>query len=127
LNLEKDVKILEGAYNDPQGLTAQFNLNVLARANRDLDTDFDLEQFEHRALYNSSHSCIEMHLCSRSDQRVKVDGREFDFKEGESIGTEYSHKFRVEHFADLAARAGLRMERVWTDPKNWFGVLWLTV
>lgn len=127
LDLQKDVEILERAYNDQQGVTAQFNLNLLARVNRELDADFDLEQFEHRAFYDSFENRIEMHLDSRTDQRVTVDGRVFDFEADESICTEYSHKFCIDDFARLAERAGLQVQEVWTDAKQWFGVMWLTV
>lgn len=123
---KKDRAVLEAAYNDRRGVTAAFNLNLLARINRELGGDFALDRFRHRAFYDEARGRIEMHLVSLADQAVHVGGAAFDFARGESVRTEYSYKYDREGFAALAARAGLRVERTWTDEKGWFGVQWLT-
>jgi dimethylhistidine N-methyltransferase len=126
LDLHKDTETLERAYNDASGVTAQFNLNILARANRELDSNFNLPEFDHVAFYNTRDGRIEMHLRSRSRQTVSIDDLRFHFDENETICTEYSHKFCLDDFRNLAARAGLIMKKVWTDDRHWFGVVWLT-
>ncbi|RZI94640.1 MAG: L-histidine N(alpha)-methyltransferase [Variovorax sp.] len=125
VDLVKEPATLHAAYNDAQGVTADFNLNLLRRANRELDADFDLEGFGHYAFYNPLLQRIEMHLMSRRAQTVHVAGERFDFAEGESIHTESSHKFTVEGFRALAARAGFRPGPVWTDTDRLFSVHWL--
>lgn len=124
-DLVKDPGVLHAAYNDAQGVTAAFNLNLLERANRELATDFDLSKFWHSAFYNAPLSRIEMHLVSRERQRVRSDGEAFDFGEGEAIHTENSYKFTVEGLHALAVRAGFRPGPVWTDPDHLFSVHWL--
>jgi len=124
-DLFKDPALLHAAYNDAQGVTAAFNLNLLARANRELGADFDLEQFAHSAFYNAPMRRIEMHLVSLKDQRVHLGGREFAFAEGESLHTENSHKFTVESLRALAIEAGFTPGRVWTDPGRLFSLHWL--
>lgn len=126
VDLKKDEKILERAYNDKAGITAEFNRNMLVRMNRELQADFDLEQFKHEAIYNADKGRIEMHLVSESDQTVSVAGRAISFDEGESIHTENSHKFSLTEFAAVAAEAGFQVERVWTDPERLFSVQYLT-
>lgn len=121
-DLVKDVEVLEAAYDDAAGVTARFNLNVLAHVNAELDADFDLGAFEHRAPFNPAASRIEMYLVSRRAQRVHVDGHAFAFARGEPILTEYSHKYTLESFAELAAAAGLVARRTWTDPDRLFCV-----
>ena len=108
------------AYDDPLGLTAAFNLNLLARINRELDGEFDLGNFRHLARYNARRSRIEMHLKSRVAQRVPINALdlEIDFARGETIWTESSHKFRTEDIASLGNRAGWTMKRQWVD-NNW--------
>jgi dimethylhistidine N-methyltransferase len=125
IDLVKDTPTLELAYNDRQGVTADFNLNVLVRANRELGADFDLSAFSHLAFYDEEAARIEMHLVSQRAQTVRVGGSRFEFADGESILTEYSHKFRVESFAALALSAGYELERLWTDSRKWFAVLLL--
>jgi dimethylhistidine N-methyltransferase len=125
VDLVKDPALLHAAYNDAQGVTAAFNLNLLRRANRELGTNFDLEGFTHAAFYNAPLRRIEMHLVSRRAQRVTLDGQHFDFEEGETIHTENSHKFTVEGLRALAVKAGLRPAAVWTDPERLFSVHWL--
>ncbi|MGB5831010.1 MAG: L-histidine N(alpha)-methyltransferase [Thiohalocapsa sp.] len=122
VDLVKDRQVLESAYNDADGVTAAFNLNLLARINCELDGHFDLDAFRHHAFFEPELSRIEMHLLSTRDQQVQVAGRTFAFREGESIHTECSHKFSVEQFHTLAARAGFEAEQVWTDSKRLFSV-----
>ncbi|MDM0053870.1 L-histidine N(alpha)-methyltransferase [Variovorax sp. J22R115] len=125
VDLVKDPALLHAAYNDAQGVTAAFNLNLLRRANAELDTDFDLGGFTHAAFYNSPMRRIEMHLVSRRAQTVTLDGQRFVFEEGETIHTENSHKFTVEGLRTLAVKAGFRPAAVWTDPDHLFSVHWL--
>jgi dimethylhistidine N-methyltransferase len=125
VDLVKDPGRLHAAYNDAQGVTADFNLNLLRRANAELDADFDLDGFAHAAFYNAPRQRIEMHLVSRSAQSVSLNGETFGFEEGETIHTEYSHKFTVEGLRALAVRAGFRPGAVWTDPEKLFSVHWL--
>jgi len=127
VDLQKDKAIIEAAYNDSQGVTAQFNLNLLVRANRELSADFDLNNWRHRAVYNSDEGRVEMYLISECDQRVHVEGRPFDFGAGEKILTEYSYKHTPEGFAALASRAGFEFKRIWTDDASLFGVFYFAV
>lgn len=126
VDLEKDEDVLRAAYNDAEGVTAQFNLNVLTRINRELDGDIDLSAFEHQAIYNADKHRIEMHLVSRRAQIVHVIGREFTFGDGESIHTESSYKYSLERFAALARRAGWKIAKTWTDANSMFSVHALT-
>jgi dimethylhistidine N-methyltransferase len=125
VDLVKDPALLHAAYNDAQGVTGAFNLNLLARANAELGTDFDLSAFSHAAFYNSPLRRIEMHLVSRCAQTVTLDGEPFAFEEGETIHTENSHKFTVDGLRALAEEAGFRPAAVWTDPARLFSVHWL--
>jgi len=125
VDLVKDPGRLHAAYNDAQGVTGEFNLNLLRRANAELDADFDLDGFSHAAFYNAPWQRIEMHLVSRRAQSVSLNGQVFGFEEGETIHTEYSHKFTVEGLRALAVRAGFRPGAVWTDPERLFSVHWL--
>ncbi len=128
VDLKKDPAILRAAYNDREGVTAAFNLNLLTRINRELGGDFDYDAFEHRAVWNERLGRIEMHLVSLADQRVALgDGSTFDFAACETIHTESSHKFTLDGFAELAGRAGFAVEKVWTDPDELFSVQYLTV
>lgn len=124
-DLVKDPQVLHAAYNDAQGVTAAFNLNLLARANRELGADFQLQQFAHYACYNAPLQRIEMHLVSRAQQAVTVAGERFVLAEGESLHTENSYKFTIAGLRDLAQRAGFRPGPVWTDPGRLFSVHWL--
>ncbi len=119
---DKDPELLVRAYDDDAGITAAFNLNILARANEVFGQVFDLEAFEHRAIYDREHRRVEMHLVSRRDQRVRLLGREFQFKAGETIHTESSHKYTPESFARIARAAGWRPGRTWTDPRALFSL-----
>jgi dimethylhistidine N-methyltransferase len=127
VDLRKDVRTLERAYDDAAGVTAAFNLNLLARMNRELDANFDLRRFAHRAVWVEGESRVEMHLVSRVEQVVQLDGVEIPFKRDESICTEHSHKYTLDGFARLAARAGLAVRRAWTDPAARFSVQYLEV
>ncbi len=127
VDLKKDPAVLERAYNDAQGVTASFNKNLLRRLNRELDADFDLDTFRHKAIYNVAQGRIEMHLLSDRHQTVRVDGEEISFAAGETIHTEDSHKFALDEFAALARPAGWTVRRVWTDSDKLFSVQYLTV
>ena len=118
----KDKAVLDAAYDDPAGVTAKFNLNVLARMNRELGANFDLSSFRHRAFYNAENDRIEMHLESLKSQSVTVAGRTFAFAEGETIHTENSYKYTLESFRALAREAGWRPAATWTDEKDYFAV-----
>ncbi|MAF95179.1 MAG: L-histidine N(alpha)-methyltransferase [Rhodospirillaceae bacterium] len=127
VDLKKDEDILVRAYDDAQGVTAAFNLNVLERINRELGGGFDTTAFRHRALYNGAEGRIEMHLVSMKDQTVTVHGRDFTFREGETIHTENSYKYHVEEFPRLAAGAGFRAARTWVDGDGLFSLHYLTL
>ena len=118
----KDEAVLNAAYDDAAGVTAQFNLNILRRMNRELGGDFDLAAFRHRAFYNVADNRIEMHLASLKAQTVTVAGRTFEFREGETIHTENSYKYTVESFRALAKSAGWRPVACWTDENDYFAV-----
>jgi dimethylhistidine N-methyltransferase len=124
-DLVKDPAVLHAAYNDSQGVTAAFNLNLLARANRELGTRFVLEHFAHSAFYNAPLQRIEMHLVSRRRQKIALGGEYYEIDEGETLHTENSHKFTVEGLRALAVRAGFRPGPVWTDDAQLFSVHWL--
>ncbi len=127
VDLEKSRAILEPAYDDALGVTAEFNRNLLRRANRELGADFDVAAFDHRAFWNRSEGRIEMHLVSRRDQVVALAGRRFAFARGETIHTENSYKYDLAGFAALARSAGFEVERVWTDDARLFSVQLLRV
>ncbi|MDE2070631.1 MAG: L-histidine N(alpha)-methyltransferase [Gammaproteobacteria bacterium] len=126
VDLNKDRTVLEAAYNDAAGVTAAFNLNLLTRLNRELQGDFNLERFQHRALYNSAEGRIEMHLVSLADQSVHIAGETVRFGAGEPIVTEYSYKHTLPGFTALAAQAGWSVRKIWTDEQRWFSVQYLT-
>lgn len=121
-DLRKDPAILKAAYNDAQGVTAAFNLNLLHRINRELGADFNVDAFEHTATYDEELGRIEMLLVSTREQQVRVAGRRFRFDREEAIHTEFSHKYSIEGFARLASKAGFVPQQVWTDPKQLFAV-----
>jgi dimethylhistidine N-methyltransferase len=126
VDLKKDPKVIEAAYDDAAGVTAAFNRNLLARINRELGGDFRLDEFLHHALYNPTRGRIEMHLISRRRHTVRIGGECIAFDEGEAILTECSYKYTVRGFQALAASAGLRARQVWTDKRRWFSVQYLT-
>jgi L-histidine N-alpha-methyltransferase len=126
IDLRKDPRVIEAAYNDRLGVTAAFNRNILVRINRELGADIDIEHFAHRAYYNAAQGRIEMHLVSRRDQVVRVGGMPFFFAAGESIHTENSYKYSLPALNDLAETGGIAVERVWTDERHYFSVAYLT-
>jgi dimethylhistidine N-methyltransferase len=122
VDLEKDERVLYQAYNDAAGVTARFNLNVLNRINRELGGNFDTSAFTHRAIYNRERHRIEMHLISRKAQSVRVLGRSFSFRAGETIHTESSYKYSLERFTALARGSGWTPRECWTDAGRMFSV-----
>ncbi len=122
VDLRKSAEVLEPAYDDAAGVTAEFNLNLLHRIARELGGDLDPARFRHRAYFDAEHGRIVMTLVSTCDQLVTVAGRRFSFAQGEAVTTEYSHKYTLDGFAELAAAAGLRVAQVWTDGAGWFSV-----
>jgi dimethylhistidine N-methyltransferase len=122
VDLKKPESILIPAYDDARGVTAAFNLNLLARINRELDGSFDLGRFAHKAIYNERDGRIEIYIVSRARQRVNVLGREFAFAKGERIHTENSHKYSVPEFQALASASGWTPVKAWTDPAKLFSL-----
>ena len=122
VDIKKAPSLLNAAYNDSAGVTAQFNLNLLARINHELGADFDVRAFRHEAFYNEALGRIEMHLIASVAQRVGIDGRCFEFRAGERIHTENSYKYGIEEFRTLAAEAGLAAAGVWQDDDALFSV-----
>lgn len=127
VDLSKDPVKLHHAYNDWEGVTAAFNLNLLARINRELGADFPLDRFRHYAFYNPREGRVEMHLVSVANQTVHIGDAAFSFEIGESIWTESSYKYRLAEFARMAGAAGFAVKQVWTDPQELFSVQYLTV
>lgn len=125
IDLKKDPSVLYRAYNDHKNLTATFNLNILERMNRDLGSDFKIEDFAHCAFYNKSKGRVEMHLVSLKEQVVHLDKMNISFTKGESIWTESSYKYHIQEFEHIANTAGFTLKRVWTDEKQWFSVMYL--
>ncbi len=122
VDLEKDERLLYDAYNDAAGVTARFNLNVLERINRELGGNFDLSAFIHRAIYNRDRHRIEMHLISKKAQTVRILGRSFSFRAGETIHTESSYKYSLDRFTALARGSGWKTRESWTDDNSMFSV-----
>ena len=127
VDLKKRPEVLHAAYNDRKGITAQFNLNMLERLNRELGANFNLDQFGHYAPYNPKEGRVEMHILSLAKQQVEIDDVIIQFDKGESIWTESSYKYNLEEFATLAASAGFHIEHVWTDENEYFSLQYLTV
>ena len=127
VDLKKDREVLEAAYNDSAGVTAEFNLNLLQRINRELGADFDLDQWRHLAIYNSNAGRIEMHLISETDQLVHLNEDKFHFRRAEKIITEFSYKYTPREFAALGAKAGFNFVRTWTDDARLFGVFYFVM
>ncbi len=127
VDLKKDPRVLNAAYNDDQGVTAAFNLNLLERLRTELGAELDPENFRHHAFYNAARGRVEMHLVSRRTQEIRVLGKRFRFDAGESIHTESSYKYSVEEFHALAHRAGLQPRQVWLDSARLFSVHYLDV
>jgi dimethylhistidine N-methyltransferase len=127
VDLRKDPKLLRAAYNDRAGVTAQFNLNVLERLNRELGADFELHNFRHSAVYDEDRGRVEMRLVSTRPQTVRIAGTEVDFARDEYIITEHSHKYSVDEFRDLARQAGFAPVEVWCDDDRLFSVHFVRV
>lgn len=125
IDLVKDHDVLHAAYNDAAGVTAAFNMNLLDRARKELGAEFPRDGFQHLAFYNPAYRRIEMHLRATRPLELQLGGEIYMFNEGETLHTESSHKYTVEGFQALAARAGFRPGKVWTDANRWFAVLWL--
>jgi dimethylhistidine N-methyltransferase len=125
VDLQKDPEIIRRAYNDNAGVTAKFNLNMLRHLNREFDTDFDLDAFEHSAEYNEEEGRVEVRLVSDQEQEVTVGDTSFSIDKDEAILTEYSHKYTLEGFAGMAKAAGFKVERVWMDAERLFSVQFL--
>ena len=125
VDLKKDPEVLYRAYNDPEGVTAAFNLNLLARINRELGADFNLDAFRHEAVYDQEKGRVEMHLISKKNQQVHLDEKSISFQEGEPIWTESSYKYSLDKFESMANDAGFDVAKVWTDEREWFSVQYL--
>ncbi len=126
VDLTKDKKILEAAYNDSRGVTARFNLNLLTRINRELGANFDTSGFRHRAVFVDDIGRIEMHLVCLSDQTVSVARRSFSFRKGDYIHTENSYKYTIDQFSAVTKQAGFEVSDMWSDERQWFGMFYLT-
>jgi uncharacterized SAM-dependent methyltransferase len=126
VDLRKDVETLIAAYDDKRGVTAEFNLNLLTRINRELGGDFALEAFAHEARWNERESAIEMHIVSLKPQIVSLAGSRFSFADGETIHTETCRKFDAAGFAFAAQRCGWRVEKLWSDPAQLFAMFGLS-
>jgi dimethylhistidine N-methyltransferase len=125
-DLHKATDVLELAYDDPHGVTAEFSLNILNHINDELDANFDVSQFRHVSFYNQTQGRIEIYIESLSEQQVTIAEQEFNFGEGERIHVEHSHKYTIEGFAEMAGKAGLKQQQVWTDDQNYFALMYLT-
>ena len=125
VDLKKDEAILNAAYNDKNGITALFNLNVLSHLNDKYVANFNLDQFEHQARYNADGGCVQMFLVSLCKQQVNLGEETFSLDEGESIHTENSHKYSVDEFVEMARRAGFEKTQCWLDDQSLFGVFYL--
>ncbi len=126
-DLQKDTSVIESAYNDTAGVTAAFNLNLLHRMNAELDADFDIAKFDHKAFYNKEMHRIEMHVVSLENQQFSIGGETFRMARGETILTEYSHKYSLEGMTSMAADCGMKLEKSWTDPQHYFAVAYFSV
>ena len=125
VDLVKPREVLEPAYNDAAGVTADFNLNLLRRLNREHEANFDLESFRHDAIYDEENTRIEMRLIALEKQTVRVGDEQIEFEQGEHIVTEHSHKYGLNQFAEMAAEASFEVREVWTDDTDLFSVQYL--
>ena len=123
-DLKKEVSVLEAAYNDSKGVTAAFNKNILVHLNRKLGTEFNLDLFEHKSIWNEEEGRIEMHLFVKETHQVLVSENEITFTKGESIHTENSHKYTLSGFAEMVS-SWFEVKKVWTDEKSYFSVQYL--
>ena len=122
VDLQKDPEIIDAAYNDSAGVTAAFNLNMLRHLNTSYGASFDLDAFEHRAEYDEDEGRVVVELVSQEDQTFEIGDTEFDIADGETILTEYSHKYTLAGFAEMAEAAGFEVAKVWTDADELFSV-----
>ncbi|WP_394173720.1 L-histidine N(alpha)-methyltransferase [Guptibacillus hwajinpoensis] len=127
VDVKKAPRILHNAYNDKEGITAKFNLNLLTHLNRELGADFNLNQFEHYAFYNAELGRVEMHLVSMEEQVVTIGNKSILFNNHETIHTENSYKYSISEFQQLASSSGFVLEKTWTDPKELFSLHYLSV
>jgi dimethylhistidine N-methyltransferase len=127
VDLQKDQNVIEAAYNDQAGVTAEFNLNLLEHINRETGANFNLRHWQHRAIYNSEAGRIEMYLISATDQTVRIQDQQFHFRAGEKILTEHSYKHTPEGFIALAGQAGFDFAKFWTDDARLFGVFYFVI
>lgn len=125
IDLQKDVELIEAAYNDSDGVTDEFNLNMLHRINGELDGDFVVDQFRHKAVYDEQHGRVELFVVSDRKQTVSIGDHQFVFEKDEHVLTEYSHKYTIDGFSEMAATAGFCLHKSWTDEDNLFAVLHL--
>ncbi|MEL7490620.1 MAG: L-histidine N(alpha)-methyltransferase [Pseudomonadota bacterium] len=126
IDLYKDEKILERAYDDPEGVTAAFNLNLLTRMRAELGAELDIDHFDHRAVVNHEERRVEMHLRAKVETTIKVGGRAFSFSEGETLHTENSYKYSLSQFERLLDKTPWKLDRVWTDVNEWFAACLLS-
>lgn len=122
VDLQKDTAIIERAYNDEAGVTAEFNLNMLSRINQEFGANFNLNLFGHSAIYNEKYNRVELNLISECEQIVRIGGQSIHFDKGEALLTEHSHKYTLEQFCDMADSAGFVVHKVWTDPEQLFSI-----
>ncbi len=122
VDLQKDIGVIERAYNDEDGVTAEFNLNMLSHLNNEFGANFNLDLFRHSAVYDAEHCRVKMSLISKCEQIIRVGGQSFHFAEGEALITEHSHKYTLEQFSGMAQKAGFVVDTVWTDPEQLFSV-----
>lgn len=122
VDLQKDTAIIERAYNDEAGVTAEFNLNMLSRINQEFGANFNLNLFGHSAIYNEKYDRVELNLISECEQIVRIGGQSIHFDKGEALLTEHSHKYTLEQFCDMADSAGFVVHKVWTDPEQLFSI-----
>jgi len=127
IDLQKESSIIHAAYNDSAQVTDEFNLNLLQRANRELDADFEMDSFSHKAVYNPDDGRVEISIVSDVEQEVSIADETFEFEKGEEIHTEFSHKYTIEGFAEMAARAGFALHKSWTDDNEMVAVLHLVL
>jgi len=126
VDLQKDRSVIHAAYNDFDGVTARFNLNMLSHLNHAFGADFDTSAYQHRATYDADAGRVVIELVSDRAQAVHIGGATIEIAAEEAILTEYSHKYTVQGFAEMAKVAGFEVERVWTDPQHWFSVQYCT-
>jgi len=122
VDMKKEPEVFNRAYNDAEGHTADFNLNLLHRMKKELDADINISEFSHKAFYNEKLGRVEMHLVSDAKQGIKIDNLEFSFEKGESIHTECSYKYSVTEFSDLAKESGFSVLKNWSDKRNFFSI-----